>query len=188
MKQMDGQKTVGKVIDKLVAKTGEWEYNAYPSLESTEYSRFVYKILDTYAFDYDKVCILSPTVPYDICDVLINQFGSHVTLVGKHPGIELCKEEFLSLDNITIICQNIFDVKVNEHIEKNDIIILHDFQYMMPLKYLRYDLKGKKVIVLSSDQRFDHDEHIKQNFNGLKMNGLTFIHQEKNANYYFTMR
>jgi hypothetical protein len=185
---MVGQKPVGKVIDKLVAKTGEWKYNAFPSLESVEYSKFLYSVLDSYSFNYDKVCILSPTVPYNICDVMINYFGSHVTLVGKHPGIELCKEEFLSLDNITIVCQNIFDYKVNDHIEKNDIIILHDFQYMMPLKYLRYKLKGKKVIILSSDQRFSHDEHIKQNFDGLDIEGLTFVHQDKRANYYCTIR
>ena len=188
MKLMDGQKTVGKVIDKLVAKTGEWDYNAFPSLESVEYSKFLYKILDAYHLDYDEVCILSPTVPYNVCEIMVNQFGSHVTLVGKHPGIKLCEEEFLSLDSITLEYQNIFDVKVNEYIEKNDTIILHDFQYMMPLKYLRYNLEGKKVIVLSSDQRFDHDEHIKQNFDGLKINGITFVHQEKNANYYCTIR
>lgn len=167
MRQMIGQDITGKVVAKIKVKTGIWNYNPFPAIEYIEYDKFVYEILETISFD--SACVISTTVPWNICKILSMCFAVPTTVLGKHPSLFLIEEEMKSFKTVEVKKQNIFTKEVNDYIKQNDLIIIHDYQYMVPLEYLPYDLKNKTVLIFSCDKRFDFDEQINQNYHSLSV-------------------
>jgi hypothetical protein len=182
MKQLVGQEITGKVVSKIKAKTGIWDYNPFPSIEHKNYDRFIYQILESISFD--SICIISSTVPWNICKIISMCFSVPVTVLGKHPSLFLIEEELKSFKGIDIKKQNIFTKGVNDYIKENDLIIIHDYQYMVPLQYLPYDLTNKQVLVFSCDRRFDFDEQINQNYNNLTIgNSISKLNLKDEIHY-----
>ena len=182
MKQLVGQEITGKVVSKIKAKTGIWDYNPFPSIKYKNYDGFIYRVLEDISFD--SVCVISPTVPWNICKILSMCFSVPVTVLGKHPSLFLIEEELKSFKNTQLKRQNIFTKDVNDYIKQSDLVIIHDYQWMLPLMYLPYDLQDKQTLIFSCDKRFDYDEHINQNYDSLTVGKDVTFYKAEDETYY----
>ena len=182
MRQITGQDNTGKALTKIIEKTGIWEYNPFPAIEYALYDQFIFDALEPMHFN--SACIISTTVPWNMCRVLSNFFDVPTTILGKHPSLFLVENELKFYKNITLNYINIFTKEVNTYIEQNDLIIIHDYQYMLPIQYLPYNLKDKNVLVFSCDRRFAFDEQINQNFDNLTVgNNIRKLELRRETHY-----
>lgn len=116
------------------------------------------EILDKLGNIEGDVTIISPTVPYDICEIIVKYYDCHITVIYNHPAMDMMKEYF---KNIVLLKMNIYTKEVNNHIKGT--VVLHDFQYMAPLEYLPYKLTNYPIIFYN-ESRTSFDEEINQNF------------------------
>jgi hypothetical protein len=148
---LDGPKDIGRVFEKLQT------FGVF--LRIYDFGEILNK-LD----DYEKVCIISPTIPYDIAFALSNFYNSQCYVLYNHPSLHFVEKDFKKLKNINLINLNIYTKEVNKYIEKCETVILHDFQFMSPLEFLPYNLSNKNIITFYDGTREFCDEEIVQNF------------------------
>lgn len=148
---LDGSETIGNVFNKLrTFKVYLRKYNIDDILNKID--------------ECENVCLISPTIPYDIAFSLSNFYNCKCYLLYNHPSLQFIENDFKKLKNIELIKLNIYTNETNKYIDECDTIILHDFQYMAPLNFLPYNLDNKNVIIFFDGTREDCDEEIIQNF------------------------
>jgi len=148
---LDGPRDIGKVFEKLQ------KFEVY--LRIYEFSEILEKIDEC-----ENVCLISPTIPYDIAFALSNFYNCQCRLLYNHPSFQFVEDDFKKLKNIELVNLNIYTKETNKYIDECETIILHDFQFMAPLSVLPYNLSNKKVITFYDKTREFCDEEIRQNF------------------------
>jgi hypothetical protein len=148
---LDGPKDIGNVFKKL--QTFEVFLRIY------EFDEILEKI-----DEYEKVCLISPTIPYDIAYALSNFYNCKCYLLYNHPSLQFVEDDFAKLKNIELINLNIYTKETNKYIDECETVILHDFQFMAPIDVLPYNLFNKNIITFYDGTREFCDEEIIQNF------------------------
>ena len=148
---LDGPKDIGNVFKKL--QTFEVFLRIY------RFDEILEKIDEC-----KKVCLISPTIPYDIAFALSNFYNCKCYVLHNHPSLQFLKDDFKKLKNIELVNLNIYTRETNKYIDECETIILHDFQFMAPLEFLPYNLFNKNIITFYDGTREFCDEEIIQNF------------------------
>lgn len=148
---LDGPRDIGKVFEKLQ------KFEVY--LRIYDFNEILEKIDEC-----ENVCLISPTIPYDIAYALSNFYNCRVRLLHNHPSFPFVESDFKKLKNIELINLNIYTKDVNRYIDECETVILHDFQFMAPLSVLPYNLDNKNLIIFYNETREFCDEEINQNF------------------------
>jgi hypothetical protein len=148
---LDGPKDIGNVFKKLQT------FGVF--LRIYKFDDILEKIDEC-----EKVCIISPTIPYDIAYALSNFYNCQFYLLYNHPSLQFVKDDFLKLKNIKLVNLNIYTKETYKYTDECETVILHDFQFMAPLEYLPYSLSNKNVITFYNSTREFCDEEIIQNF------------------------
>lgn len=135
---MDGQSNYGIVVDSL-SKAIKNNYFNY--LKSAEYlDRITNDLADLdRLFSVDKLLVISKCLPLAWLHCA-RSLGFETTTISDHPLSYI-------LGNVNIK-SNIYVEDIQQHIDVNDTIVFPDIEYLAPLKYFKFDLSNKNILIV----------------------------------------
>lgn len=149
----DGQKKCG------VDMTDERDWFYCPPVKQKETQ--CVEIIKQHLTKINEVSIIGTRYPYNYVTELHKEYNCKFNLIDFHPFFEEWCLEGLSFADINIYrMRPLFD-DINPIINKSDLIIFPETEYLLPFEYLNYDLKDKNVMFVNEE--FEPN-HIKNNF------------------------
>jgi hypothetical protein len=149
----DGQKKCG------VDMTNEIDWFSHAHIRRKEIK--CVEIIKQHLTNIQEVSIIGTRYPVNYVTELHKEYNCKFNLIDFHPFFEEWCLEGLSFADINIYrMRPLFD-DINPIINKSDLIIFPETEYLLPFEYLNYDLKDKNVMFVNEDLE---PNDIKNNF------------------------
>jgi hypothetical protein len=152
----DLDKIHGEIFKHLDSRGLEYVYRLY-AMHNDEKMRnrnFIAMDLIRKNFDkLDRVAIVNSSNPIALTHFLKKEYNSKVTLVSDHPSFELSLEFFQRFFKAETIFKSVFfeDADLRDF----DLVILPEFEYLVPLKMLKHVKFGDSPILT-----LQHIQHV----------------------------